>query len=103
MPDQLYDVASALIKAGQYVKCLPVFGSIVSTSAGQRISNALDNMRKYSTVFAQLEAATHKPNASDADWRKQVDAIIYAPMDDEAEQHLTALIESVDGDAKFQG
>lgn len=101
MPNKLREYAAALNNAAANIT--PTFGKAVSPLARERVMNALDNMRKYPLILSQLSDATQRPGASDADWRKQVDAILYSPMDDDAAQKLVALIELVDADAKYKG
>lgn len=99
MSNKLREYATALNNAASQIA--PTFGKAVSPVARERVMNALDNMRKYPSILSQLSDATQRPGASDADWRKQVDAILYSPMDDDAAQKLVALIELVDADAKY--
>lgn len=101
MSNKLREYARALNNVAAHIT--PEFGKAVSPVARDRVMNALDNMRKYPAIISQLEQATHHLGASDADWRAQVDAILYAPMDDDAAQKLVALIELVDADAKYKG
>lgn len=99
MSNQPYKFSKAINQVAERIK--PKFGGDVKPQVRERVMNGLDNMRKYSNIFAQLEAATHQPGASEADWKAQIDAIIYAPMNDDAAQKLVALIELVDADAKY--
>jgi len=85
----LNDIAARLYSKSEVASSIPA-------RLRARVVNGLENMQKYSYIFAELEAATRKPGASDPAWRSQVDAIIYAPMDDNAAQRLIALIETVD-------
>jgi hypothetical protein len=96
MPDEIRKAAQALNQASARLIASRSFTETVGIYAMTRIVNSLDNMRQYPSIFTDLENATTKPGASNPDWRAQVDAIIYAPMDGNAAQRLIALIEMVD-------